>query len=126
MQATAQVAEHHKQMINHEEIEALRSICPELSLGEESGTEYILIGKLILPEGCTPECVDGLLCPTPRDGYSSRLFLSSEVAHHGQGKNWNAKGVLILGKRWWAVSWKTPEEQTLLQMFQNHLIAFRK
>ena len=32
-----------------------------------------------MPNGCTPARVDASLCPTPRDGYTSRLFFAHKV-----------------------------------------------
>ena len=73
------------------------------------------------------------LCPFPRDGYPSRLFLSAKITHKGQGVNWNADGVMIAGRKWWAVSWnpfknKQPNQdvnQRLLGMVTAHLQAFQ-
>lgn len=112
-------------MITIEQTQSLKSAFPNLELGKESETEFIVIRNLRLPEGCDPSVVDGLLCPTLRDGYPSRLFLAQKISHQGKGTNWNADGVLILGQLWWAVSWKTREGQTLLEMIQDHLRAFR-
>ena len=112
-------------MIPQDQIDALKRVFPDLELGEESGVEYIVIRGLVLPDGCQPDVIDALLCPTPRDGYQSRLFVSAKLSHQGNGTNWNADGVLILQSRWWAVSWQTREGQTLLEMVQDHLRAFR-
>lgn len=109
---------------NHQ-IDALKSVFPDLEVGKEGGTDFILIREMPLPDGCVPNRVDGLLCPSARDGYPSRLFLSESIAHFGKGTNWNAAGVRILGRQWWAVSWMTRADQTLIEMIQNHLIAFQ-
>lgn len=110
-----------------EQIEVLKSVYPTLSLMEEGSFNFIQIENLKLPEGCEPRMVKGLLCPMDRDGYPSRLFLSTKVGHRGAGKNWNpATGTLIRGEHWWAVSWKTARpDQTLLEMVLDHLGAFR-
>ena len=112
-------------MVDPSQVGALKRVFPNLELGKESETEFIVIRNLLLPDGCVPEQVDALLCPTPRDGYPSRLFLSQKVDHRGKGTNWNAAGVRILGRQWWAVSWKNREGQTLLEMVQDHLRAYR-
>ena len=109
------------------EIEALRTLYPELSAAEEGGISYFLIENLKLPDGAEPQTVTGLLCPTERDGYPSRLFLSQQVSHKGKGQNWNPKqSVVILGRSWWSVSWMTRKGQTLVEMILDHLGAFRQ
>ena len=107
------------------QITELKHYYPDIVSVNEGGTAFILIRNLKLPKGCTPEIVNALLCPSPRDGYTSRLFLSQQIAHAGQGKNWNAAGVVIAGQKWWAVSWKTGQANLrFLGMVIAHLLAF--
>lgn len=112
-------------MGSDEQLNALKSVFPDLEVGKEGGTEFVHIRDMPLPDGCVPNRVDGLLCPSARDGYPSRLFLSEQISHSGKGTNWNAAGVRILGRQWWAVSWKTRDAQTLLEMILDHLSAFQ-
>ena len=108
-----------------DQVEALKKVYPELAAASEGGTDFIRIDKIILPDPCHPRVVAGLLCPTEREGYPSRLFISEMVKHPGKA-NWNpATGSLILGKQWWALSWKTKPGQTLLQMVIDHLGGFQ-
>ena len=46
---------------------------------QEGGITFISLEGLRLPQGCDPPACDALLCPAPRDGYPSRLFLSVKV-----------------------------------------------
>jgi len=109
-----------------DEVNELKKCFADLSACAEGGVGFLLIPSLSLPAGCDPAVVDALLCPSPRDGYSSRLFLSTKVAHHGHGQNWNAGGVMICGRRWWAVSWKAQESRKRLSaILAAHLEAFR-
>lgn len=109
-----------------EQIEALKRLYPNLSSATEGGMTFFLIEKVVLPDCCAPREVSALLCPTAREGYQSRLFISVQVQHPGKA-NWNpAGGSLILGRQWWALSWKTKEGQTLAQMVLDHLGGFRK
>lgn len=109
-----------------DQIDELKCYYSNLSVVEDAGQRFILIPLLQLPDGCVPQGVEGLLCPSPRDGYPSRLFLSSKIKHNGPGQNWNADGVVIAGKRWWAVSWKTNNNnQRILGMVTAHLQAFK-
>lgn len=89
---------------------------------EEGGNKYYLIPALALPEHCTPSEVDVLLCPTARDGYPSRLFLSAQVSGTS-AQNW--KTARILGRDWWAVSYKVHDGLRLAQLVPAHLTAFR-
>jgi|GEM_PF-479767 len=115
-----------------DEINELKQSFAHLATASEGGTEFILIPSLTLPEGCKPQKVDALFCPTPRDGYISRLFLSQKVDHQGPGKNWNADGVTILGRQWWAVSWNAippnappSSTQRLAAILARQVEAFR-
>jgi len=111
---------------DQDQVNELKQYYLNLQVVEEGGQPFILFPDLVLPVGCSPQNVQGLLCPMPRDGYSSRLFLSSKVSHGGPGQNWNANGVIIAGKPWWAVSWKTNvNDQRLLGMVTAHLQAFQ-
>jgi hypothetical protein len=114
-------------MFPDEQIAAVKRVFPDISVAPEGSFNFMLIEQLKLPTGCEPQIVDALLCPTQRDGYPSRLFLSQQIAHKGRGQNWNPKhSVVILGRSWWAVSWKTTRaNQTLLEMIMDHLDAFR-
>lgn len=108
-----------------EQVDDLKRAFLNLTTFVDGGLPYILIEKLQMPPGCQPECLDALLCPFPRDGYPSRLFLSAQVESPG-AKNWNPKtGVLIGDRMWFAVSWKVDENLKLLQMVAAHLRAFR-
>ena len=110
-----------------DQIEELKRCFPGVSVGEEGGAEYLLLPQCNLPEGCEPAVVDLLLCPTSRDGYPSRLFLAVKAKHRGKGQDWNPKGsVVILGREWWAVSWKIqPGNERLLSKVAAHLEAFK-
>lgn len=111
---------------DQDQVNELKRYYPKLQDAEEGGQSFILISEMALPSGCDPQMVDGLLCPSLRDGYPSRLFFSSKIVHRGRGNNWNADGVVILGRRWWAVSWHTHKNnQRLLEMVTTHLQAFK-
>ena len=112
--------------LDQEQIDELKSCYPEIAAAEDGGTEFILIRNLKLPKGCDPQVVDALLCPTLRDNYTSRLFLSSKVKHSGPAQNWNAVNVVIVNRNWWAVSWNTNADNLrLLGMVTAHLQAFK-
>jgi hypothetical protein len=104
----------------------------ELSSGlkefEEGGFKYFFLPGLSLPAGCDPQQTDALLCPIPRDGYSSRLYFAAQVrpaaVENKTALNWNGS-VRILEKNWHAHSWRTPPDLRLAQMVAVHLKALR-
>jgi len=107
-----------------DEIKEIKTAFAGLSVASEGGTDFILISKLQLPDGCDPAVVDALLCPSARDGYPSRLFFSAQVKHQGLGQNWNSDQ-MILGRRCFAVSWRVDQSATrLLAILAAHLEAF--
>ncbi len=55
-------------MFPQEQIDELKGLCSGLGLVEEAGIHYFLIPALALPQGCQPQKMDVLLCPTARDG----------------------------------------------------------
>lgn len=107
-----------------EQVAELRALYPGLQQAVEAGVLYFLITNLALPAGCSEASVDALLCPTQREGYESRLFLSKQIASK-TGRNWNASNLRVLERNWFAVSWKTRPGLRLAQMVSAHLEAFR-
>lgn len=108
-----------------DELRELLRQYPGLEEGTEAGVTYYFLPGVRLPEGCTPDRVDALLCPAGRDGYPSRLFLEEAVTCRSD-RNWNASNVRILERNWFAVSWmlKTTNLR-LAQLVAAHLEAFR-
>lgn len=108
-----------------DEVEELKRCHPNVAIAEEGGIAFLRFEELKLPEGCQPASVAALLCPSDHSGYTSRLFLACKVQHKGKGTNWNADGLVILGQRWWAASWKIDAgNRRLLSKLQAHLAAF--
>jgi hypothetical protein len=88
-----------------EELDEFSRIFPSARRYVEAGLTYFLISAQPLPEGCAPEKVDVLFCPMRRDGYEARLFFAGPVQSHST-RNWNAQGVRILERNWYAFSWQ--------------------
>lgn len=106
------------------ELEELLELCPEALESEEAGVTFYLLPQLEMPIGRSPARVDALLCPSARDGYSSRLFLAEQVSAGTKTLNWNRQ-IRVLERNWFAVSWRTPSGLRLAQMVAIHLEAFR-
>lgn len=108
--------------IQAEQIEALKLLFPgRVGLLEEGKVSYILV-RGVIPPG-QKEAVDLLLCPTARDNYPSRLFLSRQISTPTP-RNWNAS-VRIGDRAWFAISWRVPTNLTLVEMITTHLRAFK-
>lgn len=107
-----------------DEVRELLRQHPDTQEGTEAGVRYFLIPGLRLPAGCSPDRADALLCPTPRDGYPSRLFFAEAVAC-STPRNWNASNVRIMERNWFAISWKVNPNLRLAQMVAAHLTAFQ-
>lgn len=107
-----------------EQIQELKCIYPNVFEAQEGGVIFFLLPNLSLPEGCMPNIVDALLCPTIRDGYNSRLFFSEKIVIN-KALNWNGN-VRILEKSWLSISWQTKPGLRLIQMVSTHLDAFRQ
>lgn len=107
-----------------DQVEELVEFCPSTRQHEEAGFPYFFLPALGLPEGCSPERVDALLCPTPLHGYNSRLFFAQRITS-SQAHNWNFEA-RILERMWHAISWAIPETNLrLVQVLALHLRAFR-
>src|SRR6185312_12293996 len=86
-----------------DEMVELERLYPGVKRCEEGGALFYYIPILLLPSGCIPTQTEALLCPTPRDGYPSRLYFAQQV----QGPvtlNWNTT-CRILEHTWHAFSW---------------------
>jgi hypothetical protein len=108
-----------------DEVAELKQLCPGVAGCSDGGTFYLLLPGLILPDGCNPLVADALLCPTPRDGYNSRLFFDRVVSSR-QALNWHMQNVRIVERNWSAYSWKLNRAGLrLAQMVGEHLRALR-
>lgn len=109
-----------------DQIEELKHCCEAIAATTESGVDYLWLTNLVLPSQCRPGKCDALLCPTPRDGYPSRLFFSEMVAGPFP-RNWNYNG-RICERNWVAFSWNVTagEPMRLAQLVRVHLDGFRR
>ncbi len=109
-----------------EQIVALKSYGDRLSAVTEGGMTYFLLENLRLPDGCNPISCDALLCPAPKDGYPSRLYLSTQVGC-GFPRNWNCSNARIVDRNWFAFSWRVEGTAlTLQELLVAHLAGFAK
>ena len=111
-----------------DQVEELKLLAANLAVCTEGGSDFIFLPRSVLPDGCSPGGTDLLLCPTPRDGYNSRLFFAEKVQPPEkpgrQPLNWNGS-VRIAERNWLAFSWRTPPALRLAQMLSIHLKAIQ-
>lgn len=105
-------------------LDELLQFCPGLQQAVEAGVTYYLLPDLAMPPSASPPRVDALLCPTPCQGYESRLYVAERVTGGKHELNWNGQ-IRVLERNWHAVSWRTPSGLRLAQMVAVHLEAFR-
>jgi len=108
--------------INPEQIEEFKRHYPVTTYAEEGGHVFFKIPKLMLPDGCDPVSLDVLFCPSPIDGYSSRIYFAEKFTKSGISLNWNGS-LYRIGRSWFAYSLRiTASPQfTLLDIFCMHL-----
>lgn len=101
--------------------EVSQFFCKDAKLMTEAGLTYIHFPVIKLPEGNNPASCEGLLCLQARDGYPTRLFLSSPVV--GKGQNWTVHN--IFDKPWHTCSWNYVEfKGRPTDVLAQHLRAF--
>lgn len=107
-----------------DQVAELKRLWPGAQRADEGGITYLLLPDLALPDGCSPARIDALLCPTPRDGYPSRLYFAGAV-QSPTPLNWAGQSY-ILGRTWRVFSWRVDEPGLrLAQLVMAHLRALR-
>lgn len=109
--------------LSEDELTELKQFFNNVQTAKEGGITYVLLPGAALPTGCVPGTMDLLLCPTPRDGYESRLYFAGSIQCKA-ALNWNGN-TRVLERNWIAYSWKIEASLRLLQMVQAHLQALR-
>ncbi len=105
------------------QLEELGQFCGAVAYAHDGGLLYLLLQQLRLLDGCEPTVVDALLCPGPRDGYSSRLFFAEKI-HIPVARNWGVHR--ILDRNWHAFSWQTQQTpKRYAQILAIHLRALQ-
>lgn len=109
-------------MFPEDELEEMKSLHGEISVGLEGNEHFILVHKTALPDGCSPAVTGVLFFPNKRDGYNGgRLYFPSRVKN---GPNWTAPA-LIQGTTWHAYSWQAEPGGRLAQKFAVLLRGLR-
>lgn len=102
-----------------EALEELQQLCADATVMAEGDLTYVHLPGLQIPHGQRGEA---LLCLSGRDGYPTRLFLSSPVP--GRGNNWSTHR--IFDKAWHTWSWNyVPADLRPIEILLAHLGALR-
>ena len=107
-----------------DQVAELKQFFSNIQAAQEGGITYLKLPGAVLPTGCTPATMDLLLCPSPRDGYESRLYFAARVQGRGAALNWNGN-TRVLEQNWVAYSWKVQGGLRLAQMVLAHLQALQ-
>lgn len=87
----------------------------------EGGQEFVDLPALKIPVGNGVESRDALLSLNAHTGYTSRLYLSAQIASRGQ--NWTSH--TVLGRAWHTPSWNNVPPGRPIEMLQQHLRGYR-
>lgn len=102
-----------------DQVEELKAAFVGVEWAVDGQLSYIRIPELKLGAHCTPAVTEALLCPSPRDGYATRLFYAHVIAGAVSVANWTKHH--ILGRDWHAYSWQgVAASLRLMQMVLAH------
>jgi hypothetical protein len=105
------------------QLQALKNLFPQAELVTEQGRTAVLLPQVKFQAGGARVTRDLVLWPSERDSYSTRLFLSEQVAG-ATSRVW--KSFSLCGGTWWAVSWRgVPATLPWIEILANHLKAFQ-
>jgi hypothetical protein len=104
------------------EFAGLQAMHPDATLHTEGGKPVVLLPKFKFRAGGNSLEMALLLYPSGHSGYATRLFFEKRLDGVGMSQNWTEH--TVLGRKWWAPSWKdvTPE-QSWTSMLGAHLRA---
>ena len=104
------------------EFAAVKAMHPTATLHSENNIPVVLLPAVKFRAGGRSVQMALLLYPAPHSGYVTRLFFEQKLEGAGQSTNWNMH--TVLGRSWWAPSWKdVAPEQPWTSMLCAHLRA---
>ena len=109
-------------MIAADNLEELRGFCIKAEGMTDGPLELIHLPKLTVYSDGREIEVEGLLCLSEHQGYSTRLFLSQPFPAKAQ--NWSVH--VVLGRQWHTWSWNhVPAHHRPAEILAQHLRALR-
>jgi hypothetical protein len=104
------------------EFAAIKQMHPSASLHTEGGHPVVLLPESKFRAGGRTVQIGLLLYPSVHSGYATRLFFEQKLEGAGQSRNWTEH--TVLGRKWWAPSWKdVAADQAWTSMLGAHLRA---
>jgi len=103
------------------ELSELRELCPGADQVTEGGQNFVDLPAFRIPVGQEIVIRDALLSLGAHTGYTSRLYLSEQIA--GRGANWTVH--TVLGRSWHTPSWNNVMPGRPIEMLLQHLRAYR-
>ncbi|MGH9451205.1 MAG: hypothetical protein ACRD11_11810 [Terriglobia bacterium] len=104
------------------ELAAIQAMHPTACLHTEGGKTVVLLPDFRFRVGAKTVQMALLLHPSPHSGYATRLFFEQKLEGAGQSQNWTEH--TVLGRKWWAPSWKdVVAAQPWTSMLGAHLRA---
>jgi hypothetical protein len=105
-----------------EHFDELKAVCSKARALTDGPLELIHLPKLIVYSDGKEVEVEGLLCLSQHQGYSTRLFLSQPFPAKEQ--NWSTQ--VVLGRLWHTWSWNhVPAHHRPAEVLAQHLRALR-
>lgn len=109
-------------MCSSAHLEEVRAICPGAQPMTDGPLSLIYLPALTLTVDGNNHVVDGLLCLSQHQGYTTRLFLSRPFPNKRQ--NWTA--TQLIGRNWHCWSWQgIPASHRPAEILAQHLMALR-
>lgn len=104
------------------EFAAIQAMHPSASLHTEGGKPVVILPNFKFRTGAKTVQMALLLHPSTHSGYVTRLFFEQKLEGVGKSQNWSEH--TVLGRKWWAPSWKDViAEQPWTSMLGAHLRA---
>jgi hypothetical protein len=104
------------------EFASIKAMHSSATLHTENKVPVILLPEFKFRAGGRSVEMTLLLHPAQHSGYVTRLFFEQKLEGAGQSANWNPH--TVLGRTWWAPSWKdVSPEQPWTSMLCAHLRA---
>ncbi|MHB8562406.1 MAG: hypothetical protein ACYDDA_00400 [Acidiferrobacteraceae bacterium] len=104
-----------------DEVKELQAGFPGAQVMTEGGYTYLYLPELRIVQGGAILIRQALFCPSLRDGYPNRLFVSEPIP--GRGSNW--KAYQILDRTWHSWSWNHVAPGRLAVVLAQHVAALR-
>lgn len=101
---------------------AIKGVHPQAALHSEGGKPIVLLPDTKFQAGGKMQQMALLLVPFSHSGYITRLFFENPLRGCGVSQNWTEH--TVIGRRWWAPSWKdVSPNQPWESMLTAHLRA---